>query len=791
MNTMKKSTLILLSCLSLTVSAQDLSGLKIFLNPGHGGYNGANDRNVVIAPFAPGDTLGFWESKANLDKAFYLRTMLQEAGAEVLMSRTMNREEDDLPLSQISEMANASNADFFFSIHSNAFNSTTNYTLMLFPGSDDEPRYQEAKDLSSILWDNMYSNGITTWTYHNRNVRGDLSFYGYHLGVLRNLMVKGMLCEGSFHDYIPETYRLMNPEYKKLEAWHYFKTVTEHFQKGDINKGTIAGDVRDSNQELVVKYNIIPGSRDKMLPLDRTKITLLPVNKVYQTDTLSNGYFMFDNLTPGNYQLKIEKEGYHPTIKDVTVEGHKVTYSKIDLMMVRSTRPQVVSFSPDVPLADKIPCSSNIVLEFNWDMDQQSVKDAFSITPAVDGKMVFENNSHRMRFIVDGVFDTNTLYTVRLNKSAKHPDNISMAEDFEFKFNTADRNKLTLINGYPNSEAKDVAIDPYFTYIFDKRLSGNLKDRIRVLDSEGVELAKNVRSEYGTNKIEEPFGSFSFKLLKSLSPDTEYFIEMDSAIVDSENIPYGKNERFSFRTIADNLDYGQMIQDFESDNLISYNESKSVGVSEAKVARTTSKKLFGSYAYQLKVNLDDENAQAYYDLNQPSGSLTTSNYLGLHIYGDGRGNELFGEFVSGTDVRKIRLADLSFSGWKYVEAPMHDLELGKTYALKSLIVKKTSSPVAGFSELYFDNLHVTEQAITSVPDVWKDIVSVYPNPVSDVLTIKGLDEENITVRIYAMNGQCLKETDQKRIAVGDLPSGTYILNIIVKGDRIALPVIIK
>lgn len=788
---MKKSTLILLSCLSLTVSAQDLSGLKIFLNPGHGGYNGANDRNVVIAPFLQGDTLGFWESKSNLDKAFYLRSMLQRSGAEVLMSRTLNREEDDLPLSQISEMANASNADFFFSLHSNAHNSLTNYTLMLFPGEDNAPRYQDAKDLSTILWDNIYSNQVTTWTYHNRNVRGDLSFYGYHLGVLKNLMVKGMLCEGSFHDYIPETYRLMSPEYKKLEAWHYFKTVTEHFKKGTIQNGAIAGDVRDTNQELVVKYNIIPNSRDKKLPIDRAKITLLPDNKVYETDTLSNGFFMFDDLKPGTYQLKIEKEGYHPTETSLTVEAHKVTYSKVDLMMIRNTQPQIVSFSPDVPSSDKVDCSSNIVLDFNWDMDQQSVKDAFSITPAVKGNIVFENNSHRMRFIVDGVFDTNTLYTVRLNKSARHPDNMTMDKDFEFKFMTKDRNKLALINGYPYVGDKDVSTSPYFMYIFDKTLSGNLKDQIRVYDAQGVEQVKNVRSEYYTNKIEQPFGSFSFKLSKELLPDTEYYIEMDSAIVDDVNIPYGKKERFAFRTIADNLNYGQLIQDFEADNLIAFNESKSVGTSAPIVARTSAKKLFGSYAYQLKVNLDQENASAHFDLNQPCGSLTAANYLGMHIYGDGRGNELYGEFGSGADIRQVKLADLDFSGWKYVEVPLTELATGSTYALKSLQIKKSNSPVAQFSELYFDNLHVTEQAITSVPDVWKGIVSVYPNPVSDVLTINGLDDENITVRIYSMNGQCVKETSEKQVVVNDLPAGTYILNITVKGERIALPVIIR
>ncbi|MBQ1723293.1 MAG: hypothetical protein II034_05820, partial [Muribaculaceae bacterium] len=41
----------------------------VYINPGHGGHD-SDDRNVVIPPFAQGDTLGFWESNSNLWKGF-------------------------------------------------------------------------------------------------------------------------------------------------------------------------------------------------------------------------------------------------------------------------------------------------------------------------------------------------------------------------------------------------------------------------------------------------------------------------------------------------------------------------------------------------------------------------------------------------------------------------------------------------------------------------------------------------------------------------------------------------
>lgn len=57
---MKKLYIVLAALFVFTWSySKDLSGVKIYINPGHGGYNGANDRNVLTIPYALGDTLDF------------------------------------------------------------------------------------------------------------------------------------------------------------------------------------------------------------------------------------------------------------------------------------------------------------------------------------------------------------------------------------------------------------------------------------------------------------------------------------------------------------------------------------------------------------------------------------------------------------------------------------------------------------------------------------------------------------------------------------------------------------
>ena len=135
MNRYILSLLSLLIFVIISTNAQNLTGVKILVNPGHGGYD-SDDRNVVIAPYTSGDQNGFWESKSNLDKGFYLRTMLQNAGATVLMSRTTNTTSDDLALSKIVAMANEAGVDFMLSIHSNAGSGVANYVLQIHYGAD-------------------------------------------------------------------------------------------------------------------------------------------------------------------------------------------------------------------------------------------------------------------------------------------------------------------------------------------------------------------------------------------------------------------------------------------------------------------------------------------------------------------------------------------------------------------------------------------------------------------------------------------------------------------------------
>ena len=85
---------------------------------------------------------------------------------------------------------------------------------------------------------------------------------------------------------------------------------------------------------------------------------------------------------------------------------------------------------------DSINCRTPITLEFNWDMDTESVIYAFSIDPPVEGDITFEDSQYRMIFTPTQPYVVATNYTVKLAKTAKHPGEISMENDFSFSFLT-------------------------------------------------------------------------------------------------------------------------------------------------------------------------------------------------------------------------------------------------------------------------------------------------------------------------------------------------------------------
>ncbi len=110
--------------------AQYLQGIKICLDSGHGGQG-------HLPEYKRGPT-GLLEAEVNLRVALYLRYLLSQEGAIVVMTRT---DDSYVRITERSEIANLNDVDFFISIHQNFVDApSTNYTSTWYHRvADDSP----------------------------------------------------------------------------------------------------------------------------------------------------------------------------------------------------------------------------------------------------------------------------------------------------------------------------------------------------------------------------------------------------------------------------------------------------------------------------------------------------------------------------------------------------------------------------------------------------------------------------------------------------------------------------
>jgi N-acetylmuramoyl-L-alanine amidase len=419
---MKFQAILLMLGLILVVSfapAQrtDLSGLKFCVDPGHGGHNPSNDRYLVPDP---GNE--FWESESNFQKALLLKAMLEAKGATVLLTRYTNdypNDADEPSLAARVALANANNVDWFHSIHSNAIGNgmqsgtAVNYTLMLvrekrsltdpYASTGNGlgiPEREESRTLANILSPLIQSRLRTK----SNTVYLDWTFYGgtnggFSLGVLRGLSMPGELSEGSMHDYAPETRRLLNNNYRKMEAYALRDAFLQYFGVPADPLCIVAG----------IQSDIVTSA-----PVNFSQVRLLPENRTFVGDGYNNGFFMFDSLQAGPHILRFETPDRFVDSAQVTLTAGAPTF--VDRVLELAAPPVVVQTIPANNDTGYIP-NGPITIQFSKPMDTAAVRNAFTISPPVRGAVTW--NGNQMVFKPDSVLPFEVTFTVRLDTSAK------------------------------------------------------------------------------------------------------------------------------------------------------------------------------------------------------------------------------------------------------------------------------------------------------------------------------------------------------------------------------------
>ncbi|MCP4591488.1 MAG: N-acetylmuramoyl-L-alanine amidase [bacterium] len=200
--------------------AKFLEGVKICLDPGHGG-------DAHKPGFKRGPT-GVREAEMNLRIAKYLGDFLEHAGAEVLLTR---EEDVDLSYEQRAELANEWGADLFISCHHNAMSNkpSANYTTVWYHlGVDYRPSNLDlARHLCQGLLDELALPRVL-----GVPLKSDQLMYKTGFAVLRHARVTAALTETSFFTNPEEEQRLRDPEYNLREAYGLFLALARYAAEG-------------------------------------------------------------------------------------------------------------------------------------------------------------------------------------------------------------------------------------------------------------------------------------------------------------------------------------------------------------------------------------------------------------------------------------------------------------------------------------------------------------------------------------------------------------------------------
>ena len=281
-----------------------LKGVKICLDPGHGGQ-------AHRIGYKRGFT-GLREAEINLRVARFLRNFLEQVGAEVIMTRDSDK---DIGLKERAEIANYHQADLFISIHHNWSPRYTSKatTIWYHRRPDHSP---SSMDLARYLF-----HGFTTTIQHGEldqsiGLKSDQLMYQSGFGVLRNLspQVSGALVELSFFSNYNQELKLRTLSFLKKEAYGLYLGLARYLYHGIPHWKVIhPKNKRLETQTPTFKIKIQDGLENrKMWGYQRIKIfsrqLVITLNNnpiPYQYDPKKGILTFTQTLKPGQYKLQL------------------------------------------------------------------------------------------------------------------------------------------------------------------------------------------------------------------------------------------------------------------------------------------------------------------------------------------------------------------------------------------------------------------------------------------------------------------------------------------------------
>jgi|DeeseametaMP1139_FD_contig_21_854510_length_3669_multi_12_in_0_out_0_1 N-acetylmuramoyl-L-alanine amidase len=776
---------ILTVSLSTETKAQlpDILGLddvSIFLDPGH-----SQTENQGL--------YGYSEAEKVLRIGLALRDMLrtQTDIDTVYIARTSDSQQ--VPLGQRDDLANATGADFYYSIHSNAGATSTNNTLMLHGGwrsngNTVEKTPNGGKAFGDILIGEL-TDAMRIPTIGNF---ADRTFYqGFpdnhsnkfpYLHVNRTTNMASVLSEGGFHTNPFQQKRNLNAEYKRLEAQAAFWTVIEYFGATErpvvgITTGVISDD--DDGEPLNGATVTIDGQ-------SYTTDTFQSLFNQYSSDPeeLKNGFYYLEELSNGNQQVIVSAEGFYSDTATVDVLTDDFTFH--DVSLVSAIPPSVTGFeNTDTLLVNP---GENLVLQFSRKMVKTTVEDALSLTPTDSIRLVWKSDS-RLEIITNELeFESN--YVLKIDSTAIDRSSYMHQMDgnsdgiggdsfvLEIKTGNADIQSPVVSDIRPtNTQLNELT--PIASATFDEYLDiSNL--------SSSIEIKKGTYSVPGTVKYYEVFGKSVINFFPSqrLDKSTNYVLRLSGSISDTVGNALGSDINRTFPTTDQEINNEIVVDNFDG-GLNAWWEPNQSGSTTGYVPEETSLEvetdivnLLTGSTQSMRINYGWRSSDTSHLIREYRGSVSTpkfgnSRILQSYVFGDGNGNKF--RFVVRDGNGELEASEwytVDWLGWKLVSWDMANDPVvawangngtlnGTLYLDSYQLTYTPGQPSTGF--ILFDDLRAVEMGLATsnedelLADIPSDIKlnQNYPNPFNPSTNITfGLPQHSkVDITVYDMLGR--------------------------------------
>ncbi|TDI85126.1 MAG: T9SS type A sorting domain-containing protein [Caldithrix sp.] len=754
--------------------AQDLSGLSICIDPGHG-------KNVPNA----GPT-GLRESDLNVAVTFFLKDFLKSANIDTVL---LTRVDDSTnpTLSQREAIANSFGVDWFHSVHHNAFNANNRFTLMLYEeertaaqrcadGRDmgtGNPDWPGQSDTMSKLMAATIFSALRTSNFIDRL---DWTFFGscnggFSLGVLNNLIMPGELSEATFHDNRIEENKLRNEDFLRLEARALFMSILDFYEAGKMTTGVLSGIVRDD------------GTGE---PVNGAQFTLLPLQLNYTTDEHGNGFYAFHDLAPGDYEVSVAANGFDGTTKTITITAHDFSFADFSL---QSARPPVVELTLPAPGAVDVSVYDEIGVRFSRSMNRQSVEDAFAIGPGTVGHFIWNTPSTTLLFEPDTRFKFDTEFTVTIAGTAIDEAGRPLdgnrdgtgGDAFFYDFTTEplDNTRPVVLDFFPTQRDTGVFLREVSWARFNRELDpASVNENTVLLTESGQSIPAQV------DYVGDALHTVTIVPLEPLAPNRRHFVTFTTGIQLPDGTPLSSPFKWPFTTQVENATI-TLWDDFENGLLWAQPAASAITreiVADSTILSLTERNFIsGSRAGELHYEFSGDSGLVHIARFEAAVvAVNATGALGFYLYGDNSGNEVRVALEDLDGFENLPWRSINWAGWRLLQFDLRDVDLtpgmngngvldGEFAKIAAVEVRFAGSPKGTILLEDFFNSTPGTPVFVEIPHDGATrprefiLSQNYPNPFNPETIIRYniprtlRATAQVTLAIYNLNGQLVRK----------------------------------